>query len=374
MATRKTRANSEMEALRAKIRKVEETLLDKDKELISKEKELQLIKNYQADHEGHEVVDNILVFMNNQGLKHIANKILSFLDRLSFANCRLLSRSWRNYIDDEVTLLHLQISHFKQFKPYLSEEGDYYSLMLDILYLGPLFETMEKSKDKSDLKVFVNMCRQLESRRYRNFEESPFEYLIDHHRHEELRLLLDSPVKMTSTIVKRQNWRIEGYARRNSLNVPYPYHPYKEDKDLPSIIFKYACYYGCVKCVKLFLDRSEAKKIDVNYKSKHILPHFSRFEDYFYDHCLTLLDPIRCPNYYPHKNTEVHESNNILMLLLSRAEEKGIDINGTDRFGETIKVIMEKYASWHSKYVSEDVLNALGIDQSKYPKPESESE
>ena len=93
MATRKTRANSEMEALRAKIRKVEETLLDKDKELISKEKELQLIKNYQADHEGHEVVDNILVFMNNQGLKHIANKILSFLDRLSFANCRLLSRS-----------------------------------------------------------------------------------------------------------------------------------------------------------------------------------------------------------------------------------------------------------------------------------------
>ena len=62
------------------------------------------------------------------------------------------------------------------------------------------------------------------------------------------------------------------------------------------------------------------------------------------------------------------------MLLLSRAEEKGIDINGTDRFGETIKVIMEKYASWHSKYASEDVLNALGIDQSKYPKPESESE
>ena len=238
MATRKTRANSEMEALRAKIRKVEETLLDKDKELISKEKELQLIKNYQADHEGHEVVDNILVFMNNQGLKHIANKILSFLDRLSFANCRLLSRSWRNYIDDEVTLLHLQISHFKQFKPYLSEEGDYYSLMLDILYLGPLFETMEKSTNSSDLLVFVNMCRQLQSSRYRRFTESPFEYLIDHHRHEELRLLLDSPMEMTSDIV---------------VQLDESMYPDVIETDIPSSIFKYACLYGCVKCVKLFL-------------------------------------------------------------------------------------------------------------------------
>ena len=114
MATIRTRESSETEALKAKIRKLEETLIQKENELMSKDQELQLIKNDQADHEGHEVMDIVLVFMNNQGLKHIANKILSFLDRLSFANCRLLSRSWRGFIDDEIPLLHLQISHFKQ--------------------------------------------------------------------------------------------------------------------------------------------------------------------------------------------------------------------------------------------------------------------
>ena len=86
MATSRTRESSETEALRAKIRKLEETLIQKEKELMSKDQELQLIKNDQADYEeGYEVID-MLVFMNNRGLKHIADKILSFLDRLSFAN------------------------------------------------------------------------------------------------------------------------------------------------------------------------------------------------------------------------------------------------------------------------------------------------
>ena len=45
MATRRTRKSSETEALGAKIRKLEETLVQKENELMSKDQELQLIKN-----------------------------------------------------------------------------------------------------------------------------------------------------------------------------------------------------------------------------------------------------------------------------------------------------------------------------------------
>ena len=51
MATRRTRKSSETEALRAKIRELEETLIQIEKELMSKDEELQLMlmKNDQAD-------------------------------------------------------------------------------------------------------------------------------------------------------------------------------------------------------------------------------------------------------------------------------------------------------------------------------------
>ena len=93
--------NSELEVMRAKVRKLEATV-----------KELQVIKEDQVDHhEVHEVVDILLVFMNNIGFKRIADKIMSFLDCESFVQCRLVCRSWKNFIDNEWSMLQLQIFH-----------------------------------------------------------------------------------------------------------------------------------------------------------------------------------------------------------------------------------------------------------------------
>ena len=99
-AKRESRENpkaSELEVLKAKIRKLETTvkakteeLLLKDEELMSKTKELQMIKNDEVDHhesQENEVVDILLVFMNNTGFKRIADKILYFLDCKSFLQC-----------------------------------------------------------------------------------------------------------------------------------------------------------------------------------------------------------------------------------------------------------------------------------------------
>ena len=38
--------------------------------------------------------------IQNQGLKHVAEKIFGYLDAKSLANCREVSKSWRDLIDD----------------------------------------------------------------------------------------------------------------------------------------------------------------------------------------------------------------------------------------------------------------------------------
>ena len=69
----------------------------------------------EEDHEETCQFDILHEFMNNEGLKHIADQILSLLDRRSLANCRLVSRTYRDYLDNERSMLQLQIRHFKTY-------------------------------------------------------------------------------------------------------------------------------------------------------------------------------------------------------------------------------------------------------------------
>ena len=78
-----------------------------------------MFKNDQVGHEtdktdetkANEVVDILLVFMDNNGLKGIAYKIFSFLDGVFLVQCRKVCRSWKNFIDNEWSMLQLQIVH-----------------------------------------------------------------------------------------------------------------------------------------------------------------------------------------------------------------------------------------------------------------------
>ena len=99
--------NSELEVMRAKIKKLE-----------AKVEELQRINNGQVDHhedQKNDVVDFLLEFMNNNGFKQIAYKILFFLeDCKSFFLCRSVCRSWRDFIDNEWSMLQMQIYHLRE--------------------------------------------------------------------------------------------------------------------------------------------------------------------------------------------------------------------------------------------------------------------
>ena len=289
--------NSELEAMSAKIRKLEaalktktEELLAKEKELMSKDEELQMFKKDQTDHDDaqeNEIVDIFLVFMNNNGLKRIADKILSFLDSKSFNRCRLVSRSWKDFIDNEWSMLQLQIAHLKR-QPGLDDYGKPCSrprLLNQIggLNFGPLIKIMEETKNKSELRVFIKMSRELVSRLCcRQLAMEPLYYMVRHHRHEELKLLLHCQPK-------------------NCLHF--------------TGLFKFACQDGCEICVKLILDRSEEKEIELNQMEKHYDDSLASRAIHEYDHCL----------FAAYFNEDFKKE--VVDLLLRTAEEKGIDLH-----------------------------------------------
>ena len=239
---------SELEVMKDKIKKLEATVKAKDakeKELMSKIEEFQMFKNNQVGHEtqGNEVVDILLVFMDNNGLKGIAYKIFSFLDGDSLVQCRKVCRSWKNFIDNEWSMLQLQIVHLKR-QPGLiwDDDGKPFSQYADEMWVeldfGPLFKIMEKTRNKPELRVFIKMCQEWVSvsrlsHRYHDFEylyRKWYEHTVDHHHHEILKLLLHC------------RFSFECFMH----------------------FFRIACQYGCEICVKLILERSEEKLNQIN--------------------------------------------------------------------------------------------------------------
>ena len=317
MATKRKLENpddAELDAVRAKIRELEGTLQS------LKDRELQLLKNDLVDNrdqeaqvEGQqEVIDFLSVFINNQGFKRIADKIFTFLDCNSFVNCRSVCSSWKNYIDNEWSTLQLQIFHLAKYPGYRFYPGlnryEPYSHLLNAEWFndynfGPLIEVMKKNKNKSELRVFINLCREFVPKHFDLIyeENGIIQFLVDRHRHQELIFILDCPEVLLDA----------AYNARD---------------------FRYACENGCESCVKPFLDRTEKLGIDLNYFEKfNEFKHGNR-DIYEFEHCLFAANANIEEN---HK--EVLFKKGVLDLLLRSAEEKGININVKNRMGRTIR-------------------------------------
>ena len=339
--------NSELEVLRTKIRKLEQENFELKATVSANPEELQIISNDQVGHhetQETDVIDFLSTFMGNPGFNRIADNLLSALDFKSFNRCRQVCRSWKNYIDNEWTMLQLQIFHLKRYQePGLTYYNGEPCLRLfdpghDINF-EPLFKIMEQSRNKSELRAFIKMCQELASMyRCDKLRSNPLRYMIDHHRHQELKLLLHCPIQ------KRPGYENFDFTR-----------------DLFTGVFKYACQYGCQICVKILLDRSEEKEIDFNRKRQ------------WDEHCL----------FFANQNSKGPIAQGfkkgVVDLLLRSAEEKGIDIQATSsESGETLreKIINSKYDIDVDDY-TEETYKILKIDPSvdlKIEILESESE
>ena len=186
---------------------------------------------------------------------------------------------------------------------------------------------MEKSENKSELRVFIKLCQKFVKRPYNpKLELDPLVYMINKHRHEELKILLHCPIERNP----EYSFGFACFTR----------------------IFKYACRHGCEICVKLILDRSEEKEIDLNSTKEGSWQcgQFEFCECLEYDHCLFVA-----------KRNE-RFSKDVLDLLLRSAEEKGIDIHTKRPFGGTLR--REIIKNFRGEKYTEATYKILKIDPS----------
>ena len=237
--------------------------------------------------EGHEETcgfDILYEFINNQGLKHIADQILSLLDRWTLANCRLVSRAYRDYLDNERSMLLLQINHFKSYYRFniatLREQYCGYRRQIyidshininniepeeefDIDFIEPeeerlhlpaplptwegigVFSYFGNIKDESTLRTCLGLLREITTNCSDELREYPFIYMVKNHRHKDLKILMQSPLPILPP---------EDYCKQDRTAC----------SEWPSRAFVAACKLGCGECVQIFLDHSSDKNIKIN--------------------------------------------------------------------------------------------------------------
>ena len=312
--------------------------------------------------------DFMILLMGNEGLMHIADNIFRYLNMYELAEFRLVSRAFRDYIDNKKTMLKLQIKHFERF--HLASYGprhedDFWTLgsgkWNPILgswgqneYRYGVFDYCAQEVNKeSELRTLLGLLRDIASDRCHTLFENPFVYLVEHHMHEELRLLMKSPLQI------------------------YPPNEYKqwvdEEQDWPSYAFLNACSIGCGDCVQPFLDHIGEKFIDVNWTRN--------FDDPPCLHAAFDNDIKKADSY------DYRYRKRVLPLLLRNASEKGIEMNAWN--GETLKEkVIEKY-KWDLNHEDDGdgdictyafgpdehkVFEMLGINRDDYQKSDSDED
>ena len=102
---------TKLEELTSKLKSKEIENHELKQEIISKEKESTNIK-----HSKEPNLDEITHWIINPGLNYIAQNIFSCLDTKTLVQSREVSRTWKSFIDNNKTLLLIQIDQLRKFK------------------------------------------------------------------------------------------------------------------------------------------------------------------------------------------------------------------------------------------------------------------
>ena len=146
-------------------------------------------------------------FCKTPGLMHISEQVLSLLDRKSLANCRQVSKTCKNFIDNSRLLLKIQVIQMKKTKSFRKEQLDSYGMWRKSLNLqgticemfpvwSPVFDYAENTMNVCDLQVFTKILRSLLIKvDADNFDSNPLHYTLNHYRKsEEFQFLVKTQV------------------------------------------------------------------------------------------------------------------------------------------------------------------------------------
>ena len=264
--------------------------------------------------------------VKNPGLQHVALNIFKNLDPKSLGNCRLVSKQWKDCIDevkwwwldqlsnytDSLKRLKLKFNPSWSFGRYKFEQIEMFIEVMDYVY---------KNEPLEDLKLFtkfmgdycIKFKAMLPYYSILGALDSPMHFAAEKNRLDIIEIFARSPMKGRMNI---ENW------------IRFPY------EDVDSLL-SVACAKNQVKVIELFMDLEDDKKVfNELLRSWHDGPAtYSLFHK-------------ACDS----RNVQV------VKLFLERAEELNIDLNVRDKYGTTPIMIAK------TKEVMELLLNDDRID------------
>ena len=210
LKVQKKKIDANSRTLRAKDRRINQmlreisTLKQNIQDLKSQLARTQTADKKRSDCEERSYLD---WFCKTPGLMHISEQVLSLLDRKSLANCRQVSKTCKNFIDNSRLLLKIQVIQMKKTKSFRKEQLDSYGMWRKSLNLqgticemfpiwSPAFDYAENTMNVCDLQVFTKILRSLLIKvDADNFDSNPLHYTLNHYRKsEEFQFLVKTQV------------------------------------------------------------------------------------------------------------------------------------------------------------------------------------
>ena len=242
--------------------------------------------------------------VHNSGLKHIALQIFSELDPKSHVNCRMVSKGWKDCIDNDKCLMQKQLY---QYKCQLGERQKKFSKDFNVARkaaslkdFDEAIEHVYKKESLTNLKVFTMFMKD-----YFNIKQpvryaynylgerteithsnhqimTPLMFAAKQNRLDVLQMCADSPLKiMDMNVLDEPSSTTYGtilgeMCKRNQAEVIEFYMNLKGSRRVDFnkrgrmgyTLFGEACKSNHVQVVKLFLDRAEELDIELNFRTQ----------------------------------------------------------------------------------------------------------
>ena len=264
--------------------------------------------------------------LKNEGLVYVSLRIFDNLDLKSILSCREINKIWKKAIDENVLLWKRQLQLLKS-------KGVYYDETKTVIEVFPewkdVFDYYEIEASVSQLRQFVvalqsPFCYLINENNWYDELMSPLHIEAMRGHHQMIRLLVDSPMDFNSRTIWVHDTRdlddLNNHHYNEALNLALLI------RDNGNTILHIAADNNDVELVKLLLDHSEEKKVDVNALDCHKSTPFHVVFQY------------RAKT-YKSSLCDKHDLNvsqeDVIRLFLQSIEDKGVDVTARNDIERT---------------------------------------
>ena len=277
----------------------------------------------------------------NPGLQHLLEEILTYLDKVSLANCRTLSKSFKTIIDNSKPLIILQ---WRQ----MSKKDKIGKCPINVILSGNWQETFlgfERLDSIEEMKELLEFLRQF----YNYIQTCQFQLdCLKNPIHYAMRLNDVRILKLLTKCRYQYDFGMLQYACSKGFADSVAYllslpdvnvnRPYGQEDPTP---FYLACKYGHLKVVKVFLKDAKENNIDLDERFDYKTPLHVACENGHLDVVSLLLDQSQGHSICIRATDDIgrnllhfaSSSNNC--YLVKMLLEKNFDINVRTNFGTT---------------------------------------